>query len=445
MSVSSTSKKERQGFITYRQLFEDSPAPKYIYDLETYEFLEVNRAALDQYGYTREEFLSLKATDIRPAEELPAFLEVFDDIETTPYYDFGAWKHKRKNGEVFWAHIYAHGTLFENRRARMVLAIDIDKKLTAEKALQEKSADIANILESITDGFFAVNKHWEMIYMNHAAEQVLHCERKDLLGKGLWDYFSAAVGSRSYIEYHHVMNDRVSSHFEDYYEPLDLWVSIRAYPTTEGVAIYFMDITEQKKMLEKQAQDERNLRAIINNTQDTIWSLDHDYNIIIANEPFYRLMEELTGNRITRIQSSHFTKNSFRIWNEHYQRALKGESFKVTWHDKIGRRDIYQEVSFNPITDENGTVSGVNCISRDITGQYTYTKKIEAQNETLRKIAWIQSHEIRAPLSNILGLVALTKQGFATEVQAQEVTAMLEKAAKQLDKVIQQVMSEAKG
>ena len=71
-----------------------------IYDSETLLFLDVNAAALHQYGYTREEILSMRLTDIRPAEEIPRVLEAVRKCQAELTFR-GHWRHQRKNGEVF--------------------------------------------------------------------------------------------------------------------------------------------------------------------------------------------------------------------------------------------------------------------------------------------------------------------------------------------------------
>lgn len=129
----------------YRQIFEESPAPMYIFDIHTFEFLAVNTAALNQYGYTRDEFFSMNATQIRPQEDIGPLKQTLKDVHTATYFDYGCWKHIRKNGEVIFVHIYAHSTVFQGKKARFVLAIDIDNKVKAEKALLEKNEQLKKI------------------------------------------------------------------------------------------------------------------------------------------------------------------------------------------------------------------------------------------------------------------------------------------------------------
>jgi PAS domain S-box-containing protein len=125
----------------YKRLFDENPGPMYIYDHQTYKFLGVNEAALAQYGYSREEFLSLNAREIRPPGTIEAF-ETANNNRPEAYFDYGRWQHLRKNGEAFFVHIYAHTVEFEGKSARLVFAANIDKKVRAEMALIEKNEEI---------------------------------------------------------------------------------------------------------------------------------------------------------------------------------------------------------------------------------------------------------------------------------------------------------------
>ena len=120
----------------YRLLFENSPLPMWVYDTETLRFLEINDAALRQYGYTRGEFLSMTIGDIRPAEELPKLMDVVSQLEY-PFGEMRVWKHKKKNGTVIDAEITAHSLDFNGQPARLVLANDVTERRTLEDQLRQ--------------------------------------------------------------------------------------------------------------------------------------------------------------------------------------------------------------------------------------------------------------------------------------------------------------------
>jgi PAS domain S-box-containing protein len=93
--------------------------------------------------------------------------------------------------------------------------------------VDQRSVDI---LESITDAFFTLDRSWRFTYLNPQAERILQRSREELLGRSLWDTFPDAVGSRFYEKYHEALESRIPVHFEGFYEALDHWVEVHAYP-----------------------------------------------------------------------------------------------------------------------------------------------------------------------------------------------------------------------
>jgi len=433
--IAKPARRQRSGTGDYNRLFDELPIPMYIYDYQTFRFLAVNDAAIEQYGYSREEFLDLKVTDIRPPEEIAAFVK-FHQAPLKNRLDAGRWLHRNKEGRTFEVQVFTHATRFEGRAARQVLVFNLDEKKRAETMMKEKSAELENMLDSITDGFYALNKNWEVTFINKAAEQALSCTREEVMGKNLWDFFPRSREGRFYAEYERAMTERESVHFEELYAPLGVWGSMNVYPTKDGIEVYFVDITEQKKIQEQIYNDGQNLRAIINNTRDLIWSVDRQAHIITGNQAFWERVQELTGKSETEVTNSDFEQDRVMLFSESYERAFEGEAFSIVRQRERDGRQIYEELSFNPIRDLHEDVMGVNCFLRDITEQQEHLRRIEKQNARLRDIAWIQSHRVRAPLANILGLAQLFKLDDSSNAM---IITMLKKSAKDLDKVIQDI------
>ncbi|QEM05027.1 PAS domain-containing protein [Mucilaginibacter rubeus] len=293
-----------------------------------------------------------------------------------------------------------------------------------------------NMLDSITDGFYALNKNWEVTFMNRAAEQALCCTREEVMGKNLWDFFPRSREGRFYQEYERAMNERVSVHFEECYAPLGVWGSMNVYPTKDGIVVYFVDITEQKKIQEKIYNDGQNLRAIINNTRDLIWSVDRQSQIITGNQAFWDRVKKLTDKNEDEVTNADFVEERLKVFFESYERAFTDEAFSLVREREIEGKKVYEELNFNPIRDLHDVVIGVNCLVRDITESQEHLHKIEDQNKRLREIAWIQSHRVRVPVASILGLVQLCDLNDSPNA---EIISKLKISAEQLDKVIMEI------
>jgi two-component system cell cycle sensor histidine kinase/response regulator CckA len=121
----------------YRMLFEASPLPMWVYDAETLAFLAVNDAAIRHYGYSREEFLRMTISDIRPPEDIPAMLANVQGDGGPGSYHPGTWRHITREGHVIDVEITAGRIEFDGRRAALVLANDVSDRARLQRRLSE--------------------------------------------------------------------------------------------------------------------------------------------------------------------------------------------------------------------------------------------------------------------------------------------------------------------
>ncbi|MET1030142.1 sensor domain-containing protein [Domibacillus tundrae] len=127
--------------------------------------------------------------------------------------------------------------------------IVIHQNRTAEVQAEYKLKDM---LESMTDAFFSLDEHWKFIYINEEAERVLGKKREELQGRGLWAEFPEAVQEKFYENYMLTMNERVTTRFEEYHQPLNSWFEVVAYPSEYGgLSVFFHDINKRKEAEQK--------------------------------------------------------------------------------------------------------------------------------------------------------------------------------------------------
>src|SRR5829696_7697184 len=161
----------------------------------------------------------------------------------------------RKDGSTFWADVVITALSDEAGELRgfakvtrditeRKLAEERERLLVREQAARERPTDI---LESISDAFFAVDEEWHFTYVNGKAEQFWGRSRNELLGKSIWEEFPQAVGSEYYRQIQRAMKEGVTTEFEATFPVLGTWVAGRAYPSREGLSVYFQDVTERKR------------------------------------------------------------------------------------------------------------------------------------------------------------------------------------------------------
>jgi PAS domain S-box-containing protein len=120
----------------YRLLFEDNPQPMWVYDVETFAFLAVNNAAVEKYGYSKDEFLRMTIKDIRPKEDVPALVKSVAEIESG-FSVSENWRHRRKDGSLIEVEIVSHPVIFAGRKAEIVLPNDVTEKRRLEAQLRQ--------------------------------------------------------------------------------------------------------------------------------------------------------------------------------------------------------------------------------------------------------------------------------------------------------------------
>ena len=170
---------------------------------------------------------------------------------------------------------------------------DITERKLAEETLRRLADRLTTTLESITDAFFTLDREWNFTYLNSEAERQLHRPRGELLGRNVWREFPAAVGSPYESEYRRAMTDNVTVGFEAYYPaPLDLWFEVRAFPSEEGLAVYFHDVTAARRAREELRQSEQRFREMADNIGMVFYNYDPVANrLLYANSAYEKIWE----------------------------------------------------------------------------------------------------------------------------------------------------------
>ena len=162
------------------------------------------------------------------------------------------------NSQVSGAFVSVQKTTLKERKGTLQSRKQREKsrlEAALEQNEQKAQRQIQNVLESISDAFIAFDRNWCYTYINRKAAQFLHQEKEDLIGQPVWsDAFPGKVGTLAYQELHKAMEDNVKVVFEDYSPSFDAWFEVHAYPSAEGLAIYFQDVSDRRKAEAAKAQ-----------------------------------------------------------------------------------------------------------------------------------------------------------------------------------------------
>src|ERR1700683_42396 len=156
----------------FRLLFMNNPQPMWVFDAETTRFLEVNSAAVEHYGYSRQEFLTMRITEIRPPEDVPRMLA--DAAKAgSGLRNAGAWKHRLKDGRLIDVEISSDHLTFAGQNAVLVVVRDITEQKQAEKALQETERKYRSMVEDAVIGIFQSTPQGRFLTVNPTLANML--------------------------------------------------------------------------------------------------------------------------------------------------------------------------------------------------------------------------------------------------------------------------------
>lgn len=242
----------------YRLLFEANPLPVWVYDGESLRFLAVNHAAVNHYGFSREEFLAMTIKDIRPQEDVPALLESLSNV-TDGLKEAGTWRHLKKDGTIIDVETTPHTLDFAGRPARIVLAADVTERRRAETEIHLQKARFQQLFENTPMGILMVDEHDAVIGANKAFESMFQFSLNEIRGRLInetivpaADFEESAELSSMTFRGQTVEKETLRQRKDGTLIPVQIYgVPILADEKLVGVFAIYIDLTEQKRLEEE--------------------------------------------------------------------------------------------------------------------------------------------------------------------------------------------------
>jgi len=168
----------------YRAIFDASPVPMWVFDQDTLGFIEVNEAALNQYGYSRQEFLALNVTHLGASDDVATFMQFNQSQRHQPgTLRAGIWRHRRKDGSVMDVEIVSCVIQIGGQEHRLVTASDISVRLRAESVLRQSEAALRQVLRDVGEGLMVIDAENRIRVANPALCLLLGQPEDELLGQ----------------------------------------------------------------------------------------------------------------------------------------------------------------------------------------------------------------------------------------------------------------------
>ena len=336
----------------------------------------------------------------------------------------------RSDAMGFWFDLYAFPVDEAEENQVAILFENITERKKTEEEIKQLNERNRNILESITDAFFAIDDDWRFTYVNPQAEQLLNRQPGDLIGSVIWEEYPGLAGTEFEKAYRLAMSERVSSTVTAFYPDHDRWYEVHAYPASNGITIYFRNISERVQAEEHlrhiQQETERQRRlydTILSNTPDFVYVFDLDHRFTYAND----LLLQMWGKTWDEAIGKNCLELGYEPWHAEMhdreieqvkatKRPIRGE---VPFSGTFGRR-MYDYI-FVPIIGADGEVEAVAGTTRDVTER----KQVELRNRFIMQIDEAvrpleTPEEITLTLARLLGEYLGADRCAYAEVEADE-------------------------
>ena len=265
------------------------------------------------------------------------------------------------------------------------------------------------VVERITDAFYALDDEWRFTHLNEQAEEILQRSEEELLGECIWNEFPETADGIVREKYHEAMESQSPVDFDLYYDPLDVWAEVNAYPSGTGLSVYFVDISER-------VETERELsryRRIIETVNDGVYTVDPEGRFTMVNEAYADMLnydrEELVGEPVSKVVDEDVVETAQEIERE----QVAGEREAPTLEADLRTADgdtVVAEATFSLLSLEDDEYERIGVV-RDVTDRKEYERKIEEQRERYRRL--VEAAPVAIVTCDADGRVALANDAAA--------------------------------
>lgn len=433
----------------YKSLFDSSPLPMWVLERNTLQFLNVNSAAINLYGYTYDEFLSMTVKDIwvkEDAERITSFWKssINDTFKTTV-------KHYSKAGKIIELEIKSNPIEFDGKEARVTLATDITARVEAEQALMLSEQRFKALVQEASELVMILEFNGDYSYVSPSSKIILGIEADLLINDNFFhlvhkdDITAVKEGFRKLTDVKRIQlkSYRVKSECGEWRWLETILTNLSNDLSVGGIVANSRDITEFVEQENKLIESLLRYNIVSKATSDTVT----DYDVQLDKMEFNEGMEKMFGYTQEQIGSEG------EWWNKNiHPEDRENVEAKTEELYKSGASNLQVEYRFKCadgtykyildrsflVTDEQGNAKRMIGSMQDMTEIYEYINTIKNRNARLKEIAWTQSHVVRAPLARIMAIIDLlqVQEGVADQ---SKLLGYIVTSAQELDEIIRKI------
>ena len=319
-----------------------------------------------------------------------------------------------------------------------------------QEAAAKANQDAIGILNSITEGFYTLDRRWRFDFVNREAERILGRSLGELAGRVVWEAYPGLEGTDIERRYLLAMHERRHSSFTAFYAGHDRWYDITVAPAPEGISVYFRDVTEQKAvqdqrdaLLQESERQRRMYETALDSTPDLVSIYDTDRRVLYANAALLRTwgLRDARGKRLCEIgYAPALAEAREREFDQVIasQAPVQGESALAV----DGQRRLFDYI-FAPVIGAGGEVVAVAGTARDITERTALTARLSDSQrmEAVGTLAGGVAHDFNNMLAAILVNVALADQTLPPGSPAGARLRLAQRAAERARALVRQILT----
>lgn len=437
----------------YKHLFDHSPLPKFVLEMHSLDFLNVNRAAIELYGYSLEEFLNMNVRDLWVSEE-------YQQVESKWKSKYKDWfqvalSHRKKNGEIISVEVTSNPIEFDGKQARVSLIHDITAQLKAERALQHSEQRFKALVQDGSELVMIMDFKGNLSYASPASQAVLGVEMDVLLRNNFFYLIHeedihkvkdciARLNSHKRIQ---IPSYRVKRGKNEWRWIETIVTNLCEDPAVNGIVANSRDITEFVNQERELMESLKRYDIVAKATSDTIT----DYDVVNDRMEYNEGIQNMFGYNPSQIG------RDGSWWDDKVHPEDK-ERVKMKTREVFNKKNNQLQIEYRfkcadgtykyvldrsyLIKDEEGNPIRMIGSMQDITKLQNYILTIENHNARLKEISWTQSHVVRAPLARIMGLIDLLQNHEEIEDRCRLMDNIYS-SARELDIIIRKISSKA--
>lgn len=421
-------KENRETEGRYRKLFESSPYAKFVYSLADLSVLEVNSAAEKQYGYTFEEFLQKKITDLLD----PGIRGKYEELFRSESFSIGREKHYRKiahvkkSGEKMWADVYSSTVLFGRELRGMAIVYDATVRYRTEDMLLESNTMLSNIINSSPLAIVTLDRKGRVYDIwNKAAEHLFGWTADEVMGKAM-----PYTRPEEQPEYTKNLEKAFSGTHLTVFDVVrttkdgrEIYLHEKATPVREPdgsinkIIQLSEDVTSIKKAEMALQESEEKYRKLVETSHDLVWNLDETGRFTFINSASKLILgyspDEIIGKAITEfINRDQADKLAGII--DGIKKGKRYSRIELVINKKDGRQ-AHISSNIYLINAYEGEIMAIGGTSTDITHIKKYQHKLEESLHEKEVLIKEIHHRVKNNLAVISGILALQGMGFDDE------------------------------